>query len=424
MSNIVVLGLQWGDEAKAHLIDYLAAKADIVVRYQGGSNAGHTVVADGQKFIFHLVPSGVLRKGTINVIGNGVVVDPEILIQEIEDLERRGYPVENLIVSDRAQVVLPYHKLLDAAREKRADKPIGTTLRGIGPAYRDKYGRTGLRMADLVQARRLRAVLASILPEVNCALTKLYDQKPLRVDDLCKRYAGYGRKLKRYVCDTTYYLNEATRRGKTILFEGAQGALLDIDFGTYPYVTSSNPTAGGICTGTGVPPKAVGKVVGLLKAYVTRVGEGPMPTEMRSALGRQIQEQGSEFGSTTGRPRRCGWLDAVAARYSVMLNGVDAIALSKLDVLSGQPVVKIATAYEYRGKRIEQFPADVNLLSRVRPVYEEWPGWDEPLGDIRSFDLLPAAAQRYVRRIEQLLGVPVEFITVGKERDQMIVVKR
>jgi len=421
MPNMLVLGLQWGDEAKAHVIDYLAAEADIVARYQGGSNAGHTVVLDGEKFIFHLLPSGMLRKGKINVIGNGVVVDPEELLAELDDLKRRGVPSGTLLISDRAQVVLPYHKLLDAAREERSDKPIGTTLRGIGPTYRDKYGRTGLRMGTLIRLPRLKAALAAVLPDVNAVLTKVYGKRSMSLAQLTRTFASYGRRLRSFVTDTTYYLNEQARAGKTILFEGAQGTMLDIDFGTYPFVTSSNPTAGGVCTGTGVPPRLVGKVVGLLKAYTTRVGEGPFPTEMRGRVGRQIQEVGGEYGATTGRPRRCGWLDVVAARYAAMVNGVDFLALSKLDVLSGQPTIKIATGYQYRGKRYDRFPADVDTLARVKPIYEELPGWAEPLGAVRTFRALPAAARRYVRRVEQCVGVPVGFITVGSEREQMIV---
>jgi len=422
MPNVVVLGLQWGDEGKARFIDYLASEVDIVARYQGGSNAGHTVVCDGQKFIFHLVPSGVLRPGKVNVVGNGVVIDPEELMKEIDELKARGVSVnDRLLVSDRAQVVLPYHKRLDAAQEKKSGGKIGTTLRGIGPAYSHKYLRIGMRMGDIIRPARAKALLKEQLPGINAVLKKIYGQKAVSEASLLKFLLSYGKKLKSFVTDTTYYLNEQTEAGKSILFEGAQATLLDIDFGTYPYVTSSNPSAGGVSTGTGIPPKLVGRVTGVLKAYTTRVGSGPFPTELKSAHGQQLREAGGEYGATTGRPRRCGWLDAVAARYSVMLNGVDEIAFSKLDVLSGQKSVKIAVAYSYRGKITDRFPADPDVLSKVKPIYEEMPGWSNEIRNVREFKALPASAKKYVRRVEKLIGVPIKFISVGEQREQLIV---
>ena len=424
MPNTCEVGMQWGDEAKARIVDVLAADADLVVRYQGGANAGHTVIVEDQKYIFHLVPTGILHAGKTCVVGNGLVVDPKGLLEELADLRERGVDDNGrLWLSLRCQIVMPWHRALEAAAEAaRGSEKIGTTLRGIGPCYSDKIARTGLRMADLIRPENLRKIIDSRLDFVNPVLTKVYGADPLDGDAIYNEYAAIGDELKPMACNTIKLLNDAVRSGKSVLFEGAQGCLLDIDFGTYPYVTSSNTTACGISPGTGLAPKHIDRVLGVLKAYCTRVGAGPFPTELDGELGAQLQTKGGEFGATTGRPRRCGWFDAVAARYTTTLNGADAVALTKLDVLSGQPVVKICNAYECDGVRYEGYlPATADELGRCEPIYEEMPGWREEISDARTFEHLPAAAQAYVSRIEELIGVSAEMISVGPERDQLIV---
>ena len=417
-----VVGLQWGDEAKARVVDMMGENADIVVRFQGGSNAGHTVVVGDQKYVFHLVPSGIIRGGKICVIGNGVVVDPELLIKEINELKGRGIDIgANLLVSDRAHAVMPYHKRLDAAAEQaKSGRKIGTTLRGIGPCYRDKIGRSGIRMAELINPATLEVVLRDQLEAANAVLVDLYGVEPLDFDAELQTHNELGALIKPYVTDTACYLNDALAAGKDVLFEGAQGALLDIDFGTYPYVTSSNATVLGVCAGAGVPPKRIGHVVGVMKAYTTRVGLGPFPTELDNEVGQALRDKGHEYGATTGRPRRCGWLDLVALRYTCMLNGVDAITMTKLDVLSGQKTIKFCTSYNAGGQKVDRFPAELGLLEKCRPVYDEMPGWDEEVGGVRKFGDLPAAARNYVNRIRELLGVPIPTISVGHERSQVI----
>jgi len=422
MSITCVVGLLWGDEAKARVVDLLAEKAELVVRFQGGSNAGHTVVVGGEKYVFHLVPAGVLRPGKLCVIGNGVVVDPVLLLAEIGELEARGLEVRSrLRLSDRAQVVMPYHKVLDGASEKarRAGK-LGTTLRGIGPAYSDKIARRGFRLADLINPSVLKERLENHLPYLNALLTKVYGLEPVDGDDLLADCRRYGEELKPMVTDTTRLLLEAHETGRNILLEGAQGALLDVDFGTYPYTTSSNASTAGVASGTGLPPRALDHVVGIAKAYATRVGEGPFPTELTGAVGEAIREKGSEYGATTGRPRRCGWLDLVALRYTTALNGVDALAVTKLDVLSGQNTLKLCTAYRHQGRTLDWFPADLEVLRQCEPVYEELPGWSEELGDVRIFEALPQTAQDYLHRLREAVGLPVNLATVGVERDQLI----
>ena len=422
MPSTCVVGMVWGDEAKARVVDVFSEKADIVVRYQGGSNAGHTVIVGDEKFVFHLVPSGILRPGKLCVIANGVVVDPELLIEEVEELETRGVEVyKQLVVSGRAHIVMPYHKVLDAVVEdSRGSGKVGTTLRGIGPCYRDKAGRSGIRAAQLVDPDSLRVLLERNLEHVNKLLTRIYDREPLEFEPMYEKFSKLGRKMKPLIKDTVQLLNDALKNGKQVLFEGAQGAMLDIDFGTYPYLTSSNTTTGGICTGSGVPPKMVGSVTGVLKAYATRVGEGPFPTEVFGQVGDEIREKGAEYGATTGRPRRCGWLDGVVARYAATVNGVDKLAITKLDVLSGQKTIKVCVAYELNGSRCETVPADYRILEGCRPVYEELPGWDRDISAARQLSDLPKAAQDYVDYLERLVEARVELVSVGSERDQVI----
>ena len=422
MPSLCIVGMQWGDEGKGKLIDYLSAQADVVVRWAGGSNAGHTVVVDGEKTVLHLLPSGVLHPGCLCVIGNGVVVDPGELLEEIALVESRGATVgDNLLISGRAQVVMPYHKVLDKVTEeaKGAGK-LGTTLRGIGPCYADKANRTGIRMSDLVKPHVLEPRLRDNLTLVNRLLESVYAYEPLPFDEMLEEYIGYGARLARFVGDSVSRLHQAFAEGKKVLFEGAQGSMLDLDFGTYPFLTSSNASVCGVPAGTGVPPRSVGTVVGVVKAYTTRVGAGPFPTEIEGEIGDQVRENGAEYGATTGRPRRCGWLDAVALRYAIAINGTDYLAVTKLDVLDGQPTVKICTAYRCGGRTLESFPSDSDVLVDCEPVYEELPGWEEDTSGARALDELPAAARAYLARMEALLGVPLGIVSVGNERRQTI----
>ncbi len=425
MPSLCVVGMQWGDEGKGKLIDYLAAQADVVARYAGGANAGHTVVVNGQKTILHLLPSGILHPDCLCVIGNGVVVDPGELLEEIALVESRGAKVgDNLLISDRAQVVMPYHKVLDkVAEEAKGKGKLGTTLRGIGPCYADKASRTGLRMVELVRPEALRARLAETVPLVNRVLQGVYGHEPLSADAIFEEYAAYGERLRGFVGDSVSRLHRALAEGRKVLFEGAQGSMLDIDFGTYPYLTSSNASVCGVPAGTGVPPRLVGGVLGVVKAYTTRVGAGPFPTEIKGELGDRIRENGGEFGATTGRPRRCGWLDAVALRYALAINGTDWLAITKLDVLDDQPTLRICTAYRYQGRLYEVFPSDLAVLESCEPQYEETPGWQGDITGATSLDELPAPTLAYLRRIEELLGVPIAIVSVGNERRQTIVVE-
>ena len=426
MPATVVVGLQWGDEGKAKVLDELSERADIVCRFQGGANAGHTVVVDGEKYKFHLVPCGIARPGKPCYVGNGVALDPAGLLDEVRHFEGRGIDVRHrLVVSNRAHVVMPYHKSVEALAEKAlGDAKIGTTLRGIGPCYADKYSRTGFRMADLVRdgfAERAKARLA----DVNAIVEGVYHEKPLSFDEAVAPAIDAARELAPMVGDVAKLLNDALDAEKEVLFEGAQAMLLDIDFGTYPFVTSSNASSLGVSAGSGVAPWRIGRVVGLLKAYTTRVGEGPFPTEANDESGARLREKGAEFGTTTGRPRRCGWFDAVASRYSVRLNGVHELAISKLDVLSGEPVVKVATAYRLPdGSTTQQFPATLDDLAAVEPVYEEHEGWTEPLGSAREPGDLPVAARRYVERLTELVGVQAGLVSVGEDRGATIRWKR
>ncbi len=421
--NFVVVGAQWGDEGKGKLIDILSEGVDITVRYQGGNNAGHTVIVGDKEYIFHLIPSAILRPSKTCVIGNGVVIDPQALLGEIDGLKKRGLPMTNkqLKISANAHVVMPYHRVMDGLRESRRAQKIGTTGRGIGPCYSDKVGRMGVRMIDLLNPKVLKAKISDNLAEKNDILVNVYKHKDYKFDAIYKEYLGYGRRLKTYICDTALYLNDAIDRKKKVLFEGAQGTFLDIDFGTYPFVTSSNATTGGVSSGTGVPPTKIGRVVAAVKAYTTRVGEGPFPTEFDGEMDEAIRKKGLEFGATTGRPRRCGWFDSVLVRYAVIINGATDLAIMKLDVLDDLPELKIATAYKYKGKIYKDYPHDYEVLGNATPVYETLLGWQADTRGVRSFAKLPPNARRYINRLEELLKVKVKYISVGSKRDAIII---
>lgn len=424
MSNIIVVGTQWGDEGKGKIIDYLADKADYIIRYQGGNNAGHTVVIDGQQFILHLIPTGILHPGKICIIGNGVVVDPMVLLQEIDELRSRGIHInDNLILSQNAHLILPYHKLLDKAREKKKGaRRIGTTGRGIGPAYMDKVARVGIRVIDLMNEKVFTELLRLNLEEKNEWFTQFYQLAPLSYEKILEEYLEYGYKIKKYVADATLIITQAAF-GKNILFEGAQGTLLDIDFGTYPYVTSSNASAGGACTGTGLSPTQIDRVIGVAKAYTTRVGEGPFPTEFSTELSEVLRQRGKEFGATTGRPRRCGWFDAVLVKHAITINHLDGLAITKLDVLDNLKSVKICLGYKYQGKTFDVFPYELEVLERGEPIYEELEGWQAPTTGIISYHKLPLQAQHYLEKLSKILGVEIYLISVGSQREETISLK-
>ena len=418
----LLIGAQWGDEGKGRVVDTMGADVDVFVRYQGGANAGHTVIANGQKVVFHLLPSGMLYPGKLCIIGNGLVLDPEQFLEETAELYEKGQDRARLVVSPHAHVVMPYHKVLDRAQEAARGKGrrIGTTGRGIGPCYVDKYARVGLRVEDLLDADLLRERLVPLLEEKNRLLTRLYNEKPIPFDEVYEPAREWGKALAPYVGDVVRLLREAVDEGRHVLLEGAQAVLLDIDHGTYPYVTSSSTSAAGAFTGTGLAPRDLTRVIAVVKAYTTRVGEGPMPTEEPGETGERLRNAGEEFGATTGRPRRCGWLDMVGLKYSMALNGVDVIALTKLDVLSGMPEIKVCAGYEYDGRRLEGFPASPHVLDEVVPIYETLPGWKGDISGCTSFDSLPREAQGYVEYIEKGLGVPVKLIGVGQDRGQTI----
>jgi adenylosuccinate synthase len=426
LPNVVVVGTQWGDEGKGKIVDLLTEKASLVVRFQGGNNAGHTLVVGGEKFIFHLVPSGILHPGTVCVIGNGVVLDPEVFLMEVDRLSGRGIEVtpKNLRISERTQVIMPYHRRIDVAREeKQGAGKIGTTGRGIGPCYEDKVGRRGIRVADLVNPEVFKAKLAEVLPEKNFYLEKFLGAQPFTQDEILGQYAEMGARLKPFMTNVSVLLAQAEQEGNNILFEGAQGTHLDIDHGTYPYVTSSNPVAGGACTGTGVGPRQLHHILGIVKAYTTRVGGGPFPTECLDQVGDHLVECGVEFGSTTGRRRRCGWLDAVVLKDSANLNGLTGLAITKLDVLTSLNPVKICVAYEVNGSRRETIPATIQELERCRPIFEEMPGWSEDIRGVRRLADFPQATRNYLKRLEELAGVPIQIISVGPDRDETIMVQ-
>ncbi|MCE5249263.1 adenylosuccinate synthase [bacterium] len=424
MSVKIVVGSQWGDEAKAKIVDYIAADADYVVRFQGGANAGHTVIVNGNEFIFHLIPAGIMYPDKICVIGNGVVLDPTALLDEIEELKQRGIDVAGrLFISQKAHLVMPYHKLLDQAVEKYKGKnSIGTTGRGIGPAYRDKAARVGIRIVDLLNREVFVSKLESNILEANEILTKIYGYQPLDVNKVVDAFLEFDRKIDPYVTDISILLNEAVKKEKNIVFEGAQGALLDIDHGTYPFVTSSNTIAAAACIGTGIGPTHINEVIGVMKAYTTRVGNGPFPTEFDDEFARTIRDIGGEYGATTGRPRRCGWFDGVIGRYSALINGLSSLAITKLDVLDTLSEIKICTGYRYDGRTIINFPADVTILDAVKPVYETHKGWMEPTTHIRKYGDLPSRAQSYLERISEIVQTPIKYVSVGSDREQTITV--
>lgn len=422
MPGLVVFGSQWGDEGKGRFVDTLAQHADMVVRYQGGDNAGHTVYANGVEYKLHTIPSGIISPEIDCVVGNGVVINPASLLEEIMYVRARGASVDRLFLSDRAHVIMPYHKLLDQLSERKLEgAKIGTTGKGIGPSYADKINRCGIRMCDLIDEQLFAEKLRRVLADKNELITKLYDAQPLDFDQIYEEYIEYGRRLAPMVCDTSEMVYAAQKAGKRILFEGAQGMLLDIDLGTYPYVTSSHPTAGGVAIGAGVGPQAVTDVLGVAKAYTTRVGEGPFTTELLDEDGEWIRQKGHEYGTTTGRPRRCGWLDLVILRFAVRTAGITAWALSRMDTLGGRDSVRVCVRYECEGKTYNNYPASLEKLEKMRPVYEELPGWPDDISHIRKFEDLPAAAQNYVRFIEEQTGVEVAMIGVGPEREQCIV---
>jgi adenylosuccinate synthase len=426
LPNVVVVGTQWGDEGKGKIVDLLTEQAALVVRYQGGNNAGHTLVVGGEKFIFHLIPSGILHPGTVCLIGNGVVLDPEVFLMEVDRLKARGIAVgpENLRISERTQVIMPYHQRIDIARERaKGAAKIGTTGRGIGPCYEDKVARRGIRVADLLDPEGFRAKLAEVLPEKNFYLEKFLEDAPFSQEEILAPYLEMGQRLKPLVTNVSVRLAEAVRQGKNILFEGAQGTHLDIDHGTYPYVTSSNPVAGGACTGTGVGPNQLHQVLGIVKAYTTRVGSGPFPTECLDEVGDHLVECGVEFGSTTGRRRRCGWIDTVVLRDSARLNGLTGLAITKLDVLTSLNPVKICVGYDCDGSRRDAMPGTIKELERCRPLFEEMPGWTEDIRGVRRWQDLPAATRNYLKRVEELVSVPIQIISVGPDREETIVVQ-
>jgi len=419
MSVRIIVGAQWGDEGKGKVVDLLSGKADVVARYQGGANAGHTVVIRGQKFILHLIPTGILHPQVTALIGNGVVVDPEALFEEMGFLESRGISVTGrLFISPNAHVIMPYHKLLDQLRERQKEKAIGTTGRGVGPAYVDKFNRTGIRIADLLDEETLHQKVAYNLEEKRHLLGQWILEN--QVGQLVERYAEFGRRLRPFVSDVSSFLQEAIRQSQEIILEGAQGTLLDVDFGTYPYVTSSNPISGGACVGVGIGPTQVDEVIGVVKAYTTRVGRGPFPTEFDPRLAENIRAQGQEYGATTGRPRRCGWFDAVAVRLAVRINGIQRLAITKLDVLDRLPTLKICVGYRIGPEVTDTLPPLLRDMETCEPIYKEFPGWLQSTGSIRRYGDLPANARRYLEALSEYSGAPICLISVGSEREQTI----
>ena len=421
MPVIAVLGAQWGDEGKGKTVDLLAQKAGLVVRFSGGDNAGHTVVNPYGEFRLHLVPSGIFSPHTVCIIGNGVVINPSVLIDEMDQLDRRGVDTTRLFISDRANLIMPYHLLLDGLEEEsRGGKALGTTRKGIGPAFADKVARLGIRAGDLLDIEILLERLRSILDYKNTILTKVYGVSPLSLDEVYSQYCQYGERLAPHIRETVIMLEEALKRDELVILEGAQGALLDPDFGTYPYTTSSSPLAGGCCLGAGLGPTKISRILGVFKSYCTRVGSGPMPTELKDETGDLIRERAHEYGTTTGRPRRCGWFDAVAARFSNQINGFTGAAITRLDILDTFPHLKICVGYKLDGRTIDYFPANVAALERCQPIYEELPGWETPTSHMRQYEQLPLEARQYVARLEELISCPVNLICVGPAREQTI----
>lgn len=426
MANVVVVGAQWGDEGKGKVVDIYTEHADDIVRYQGGNNAGHTLVVGNEKVVLHLIPSGILHEGKRCIIGNGVVLDPEVFIKEINKLKESGRIKDDscLLLSESLHIIMPYHKRIDIAREaKSGDKKIGTTGRGIGPCYEDKIGRRGIRLMDLLKPEVFARKLREFLDEKNFILEKLLDETPCDFNSIYEEYQGYAAILRTYVADTSLVLSKDLKAGKKALFEGAQGTLLDVDHGTYPFVTSSSTCAGGACTGSGVSPRDINEIIGISKAYVTRVGSGPFPTELLEETGEKLRQVGGEFGATTGRPRRCGWFDAMVIRYSVRVNGLTGIALTKLDVLSGFDTIKVCVGYNYQGQALETLPAALDVFENCQPVYEELPGWKTDITNAQSFEELPENARKYVKRLEELAGCEIVMVSVGPRRDQTITLR-
>jgi adenylosuccinate synthase len=426
LNTLVVVGTQWGDEGKGKIVDLLTSRADVVVRFQGGSNAGHTLKVGGEQVIVHLIPSGILHADTLNIIANGMVVDPAVVLEEKEALRRKGYFLndQQLIISDRAHTIMPYHKIIDQCREELLGKAkIGTTGRGIGPAYEDKASRMGIRLGDILRPESLHQRVSAALEEKNFIIENRFKKPRLDVDEIVNQYLEYGKSLAPHITDATNVLHQRIEAGSRVLFEGAQGTLLDIDHGTYPFVTSSNVVVGNVCCGSGVSPTRITKIWGVVKAYCTRVGEGGFPTELRDQLGDELRRIGGEFGATTGRPRRCGWLDLVLVNHSIRLNGLTGIALTKMDVLTGISPLRIATGYELDGKVIDRVPADIHDFDKLVPLYREVRGWEEPLDMCRSFEDLPKNARDYVETVEHLTGVPVNLVSVGPAREQSILRK-
>ncbi|MDM5340968.1 adenylosuccinate synthase [Fictibacillus enclensis] len=424
MSSVVVVGTQWGDEGKGKITDYLSEKAEVVARYQGGNNAGHTIVFNGKKYKLHLIPSGIFYDDKVCVIGNGMVVDPKAVVEELAYLHDLGVHTENLRISNRAHVILPYHLRLDVLEEEsKGENKIGTTKKGIGPAYMDKAARIGIRIADLLDKEVFEEKLERNLAEKNRLFERIYESEGFTKEEILEEYYGYGQQIAKYVCDTSVVLNDALDEGRRVLFEGAQGVMLDIDQGTYPFVTSSNPIAGGVTIGSGVGPSKIHHVVGVSKAYTTRVGDGPFPTELNDEIGNQIREVGREYGTTTGRPRRVGWFDSVVVRHARRVSGITDLSLNSIDVLTGIETLKICVAYKYKGEVINEFPASLKVLAQCEPVYEELPGWTEDITGAKTLSDLPENARHYVERVSQLTGIPLTIFSVGPDRSQTNMVR-
>ncbi|MEI0446529.1 adenylosuccinate synthase [Brachyspira intermedia] len=425
MASVIIVGTQWGDEGKGKIVDYLAENCEYVVRSQGGSNAGHTVVVDNIKYKLRLLPSGILHKDKVCVIGNGVVIEPKVFLSEIDSLIEKKVNISNLKISDRAHVIMPYHKILDELQEEDlGENKLGTTKNGIGPCYMDKSSRLGIRIVDLMNKETFAKKLKFNVELKNKLLKKLYNHEGVNYDELLKEYLGYADRLRPFVADTTTILNKAIKEKKNILFEGAQATMLDLDHGTYPFVTSSYPAAGGACTGSGVGPRKIDNVIGVVKAYATRVGEGPFPSELFDDVGQFIRDKGGEYGTVTGRPRRCGWLDACVVKYASYVNGLDSIAITRLDILDELDKLKICVAYKYNGEILEGYPADLDILSKVEPVYEEFEGWKTSTRDIREYDKLPENAKKYLKRLSEVIETDISIVSVGAGRDETIIVKK
>lgn len=424
MASVIIVGTQWGDEGKGKIVDYLANKAQYVVRSQGGSNAGHTVVVDNIKYKLRLLPSGILHKDKVCIIGNGVVIEPKVFLSEIDGLIEKKVNMSNLKISNRAHVLMPYHKILDELQEEDlGENKLGTTKNGIGPCYMDKASRLGIRIVDLMNKETFAKKLKFNVELKNKLLKKLYNHEGINYEELLKEYLEYADRLRPYVADTTTILNKAIKEKKNILFEGAQATMLDLDHGTYPFVTSSYPAAGGACTGSGVGPRKIDNVIGVVKAYSTRVGEGPFPSELFDDVGQFIRDKGGEYGTVTGRARRCGWLDACVIKYASYINGLDSVAITRLDILDELDKLKICVAYKYNGEILEDYPADLDILSKVEPVYEEFDGWKTSTANIREYDKLPENAKKYLKRLSEVIDTEISIVSVGAGRDETIIIK-